>query len=204
MFKTLSEKYWFVGLRNILFVLPIVGATYLGLALLIRLSTNWSWDRSFTLTLVAVSALLTVVMLMQLVRRNAKKEAVLYDAGKHPHQGIFKFNLVISVAMVILFLLPIGGDKGLFELAAPFLFFFNGLFAIYCLLGRLQIREEGIQYYWNLIPWSKIASYKWTEKSHLLYKVDKKFGPRQGILVIPPKDRDAFETHLVKHVQPAG
>lgn len=75
--------------------------------------------------------------------------------------------------------------------------------ALYCFIlasGRLQIRGTGIWLYFCLLQWNKIDTYRWADGGTLLLEI-KGMLPffHQGVLPIPPEQKEAVEQLLETH-----
>gem|GEM_PF-4621628 len=72
-------------------------------------------------------------------------------------------------------------------------------------MGRLQIREGGVWQYWDLLPWSRIAEYGWSDDGTLLVKCKRKFGlAGYGALPVPPERKDEVDRLIQEKSGPSA
>ena len=69
------------------------------------------------------------------------------------------------------------------------------LFPFVAAFGRLQVRENGIIGYWDLLPWSNFASYRWADDCTLLITKKRRLSLRVA-LSVPPEQKQAVEELL--------
>jgi hypothetical protein len=74
-------------------------------------------------------------------------------------------------------------------------------------LGRLQVGENGIWAYWELVRWEQIRAYRWTVDATLWIEIEARrdlFGPRRSEVRVPPEFRERIEASLVRNGVPRG
>jgi hypothetical protein len=84
-----------------------------------------------------------------------------------------------------------GGDGSVFALA----------FSAYMLImafGRLQVTENGIWQYWWLLPWRKIAAYRWADDNTLLVTSKARLLFLRGALPVPSARQRAVDNILLQ------
>ena len=118
---------------------------------------------------IAFGILWVVILVAFLVKWRLDRNAsgpVLLDCGPRPLRMLFMFNGVLFAFMGVL------GGLGhiwvmtdVLGLAGPLIWITASLFYVLMGLGRLQIRENGLWQYGNLLKWDRIKSYEWKGKS---------------------------------------
>ncbi len=126
---------------------------------------------------------------------------VLLDCGPIPHRRVFLMMGVLSL------LAPLGGGLAATP-ASPLLIVASPVFAVsfaaYSFIaatGRLQVRENGLWFYFGLLRWRKIEHYRWAPDSTLMLTATLVFSLRSAVPV-PPEHREHFDALLTQHWSP--
>lgn len=199
----MTKTAWDRGAKNALIVLSVILAFTLSVTGLVA----WYSGRPFRTTLMQVFLILYVVLqsafLIQWVRHRNSGGEVLLDCGPHPTRKLFFFNGLTFLVMgsgIAHQYLNLGWFSILIGAAAAAHF-------IILALGRLQIREGGVWQYWDLLPWSRIDEYEWSDDGTLLVKCKPKFGlAGYGALPVPPERKDEVDRLIQEKagLQPAN
>jgi hypothetical protein len=84
-----------------------------------------------------------------------------------------------------------GGDGSVFALA------FSASMLIMA-FGRLQVTENGIWQYWGLLPWRKVAAYRWAADNTLLVTSKARLLFLRGALPVPSAYQQAVDNLLLQ------
>jgi hypothetical protein len=126
---------------------------------------------------------------------------VLLDCGPFRYRGLC--HVAIAAGLVATFA---GGmstgwsatTETMRLLALPVGF---GMYALTWATGRLEVREAGLWLYIELLPWSRIASCRWSDGCTLLVQTKPRFLPgRQFQLQIPPGHEQVLDALLKEKV----
>jgi hypothetical protein len=185
------------GLRNALVCAVAVSLVLCALAGLVWSMSDMSVWEAFAVALAVLCGGVLLWFFAVWLMSRQRGGAVLLDCGPHPTRKMFLLN-----ALLWFFLGPILGvsissmSVGL-AVAALVLGVSFGLFYLALATGRLQFRQGGIWQYWGLLPWRKLANYRWAEDSTLLFQVQGAWPfLRRGALPVPPEHKDAVEQLL--------
>ena len=126
---------------------------------------------------------------------------VLLDCGPPAHRRNYFMIAVLSL------LGALGGGLAATPASPPLIVaspVFAVSFAAYWFIaatGRLQVRENGLWFYCNLLRWRKIKHYRWAPDSTLMLTATLPFWFR-GAVPIPPEHREDFDALLTQHWSP--
>ncbi len=188
--EKMTKTAWDPGSRNGLLTSGIFFVMWLSTAGLIAAVK----DSSFKEALNAAFALLWMLVLgwffVTWVRDRMTGGYVLLDCGPHPGRILLRV-----LALIFLFVsLDYGQDLG------EGVILFGVITAIYFMmvsLGRLQFRENGIFRYQDLLSWSRIEQYEWTDDSTLWITSRGMLGIVDfGALPVPPELKNAIDRLL--------
>jgi hypothetical protein len=102
---------------------------------------------------------------------------VLLDCGPAPYRGVWRFTIGLCLFHVFVGGMSTGWSattETIRVLAFPV------GFGTYCLImatGRLQVREAGLWCYMELLPWSRIATCRWSDECTLVVQRKPRFLP---------------------------
>jgi hypothetical protein len=130
--------------------------------------------------------------------------SILIDCGPHPCRSIFLFFAVLFLLM------SLSEGPGASERYNLIKFPLGYMFTVYWIFlacGRLQIGENGIWQYWNLLKWHRLQSYQWHGKTNCTLILQAKtrfplFG--NGALPVPSEHRKAIDDIIKKHLTAAN
>ncbi len=126
---------------------------------------------------------------------------VLLDCGPPAHRRNYLMIAVLSL------LAALGGGLAATPASPPLLVaspVFAVSFAAFWFIaatGRLQVRENGLWVYCNLLRWRKIEHYRWAPDSTLMLTATLPFSLRSAVPV-PPEHRENFDALLTRHWSP--
>ena len=150
-----------------------------------------SFDLSFALLGVAIFLLFIGTWLYGLSTRGA----VLLDCGPHPQRR----NFVAIAAISVMAALAVGSaattSSSLLIAASPFFGIASAVYWLIVATGRLQVHENGLWIYWDLVQWRKIRSYRWAPDATLMFQA--RF---RGAVPVPQAHRKSFDILLAKHL----
>ncbi len=110
------------------------------------------------------------------------------DRGFYIGAGVF-YAIVTGIDLTLASNVSSTGEcRFTFSLAA---------FVLVAAFARLQVRENGIMQYWSLLPWRRIASYRWTDDGTLLITKKRRLSLRVA-LPVPPEQKQAVNEFLTK------
>ncbi len=131
---------------------------------------------------------------------------VLLDCGPFPRRRVFLMMGVLWLGVLGL-LAPLGGGLAATP-ASPLLIVASPVFAVsfaaywfIAATGRLQVRENGLWFYFGLRRWRKIEHYRWAPDSTLMLTATLPFSLR-GAVPVPPEHREHFDALLTQHWSP--
>jgi hypothetical protein len=169
--------------------------------ILLRLSVAQSFHVAFWLAW----PVLFLNFLPRWLHSRLSRGRILLDCG--PLLGV---RWLVVVVCIVLFLVAAGGGfksgssrllSSVFAIPAGLLLsvwvISSGLFWLIMAFGRLQVTERGIWWYWGLLPWGKIGSYRWEDDSTLLIAPKRRFSLR-GALPVPPEHKQAVDAFLAQ------
>ncbi|MCZ6492610.1 MAG: hypothetical protein O6933_00865 [Planctomycetota bacterium] len=126
---------------------------------------------------------------------------VLLDCGPPAHRRNYLMIAVLSL------LGALGGGLAATPASPPLIVAspaFAVSFAAYWFIaatGRLQVRENGLWFYCNLLRWRKIQHYRWAPDSTLILTATLPLWFR-GAVPVPPEHREHFDAFLTQHWSP--
>jgi len=179
------------------------------LTVAIRHWCQWTVGRSFWAVLGVFSVFFLVVFFGKSFRGRSRAGPLVLDCGEHLTKRLFLINAVMwsvfagfAVAAVLVAAV-LGEDDLLIRILVAL---WIASFAIYWFImtfGRLQIRENGIWYYTELLNWERIESHEWQggPNPKLILKTRARppfFGC--GALPLPLEYQDAVDELLGKYI----
>lgn len=183
---------WGQNFKNAWVVVPVV---LIGTWLLMKALTltGESEANAQQIAFVVVLVIGVLTFLATWIYGRAIAGRVLLDCGPYPNRWI---HWVLGIIFGLLCLLPPNSPSELFSLHGPWLgIIVMVTFFLVAVLGRLQVRENGIVAYWSLLRWKKIASYQWAEDCTLLITKKRRLSLRVA-LSVPPEQKDAVDELL--------
>jgi hypothetical protein len=179
------------------------------LTVAIRHWCQWPLGQSFQAVLGVLSVFFFVAFFQKWFRGRSRAGPLVLDCGEHLTKRLFLINAVmwsvfavfaVAAVLVTAFL---GKDDLLIRILVAL---WLASFAIYWFImtfGRLQIRENGVWYYTELLNWDRIESHEWLGEPNpkLILKTRAKppfFG--RGALPLPLEYQDAVDELLRKYV----
>jgi len=207
--KTVPSVALRQGRNNALVCLVGVVLVTAGITLAIRHLLEWPLGQSVFAALGLLSAFFFVVFFGAWFRSRSIAGPVVLDCGEHPTKGLFLFNAIMWSIFAVFAVVPVlvaafGGKNGLLN---PILIaLWLTAFALYWFImafGRLQILENGIWQYAELLRWDRIEAYDWQGDQNRTLMVRTKtkmpfFG--RGALPVPLEHRNAVDDLLRKYV----
>ncbi len=182
------------GLKNAL----ICGIGFLVVWLAVTAALSLLPGRKFLDSMMLSFALLWVVTFLGFLGTwlygLSTRGRVLLDCGPIPHRRGF---LMMGV---LLLLAPLLGGGLAATPASPLLISFAAYWFI-AATGRLQVRENGLWFYFGLRRWRKIEHYRWAPDSTLMLTATLPFSLR-GAVPVPPEHREHFDALLTQHWSP--
>jgi hypothetical protein len=130
-----------------------------------------------------------------------KRGEILLDCGQHPAKALFLFNAVVFAFIGLGGGFASKGNDTIGITSALFGLTFSAYWVLIC-FGRLQIVENGIWQYWNLLKWQKIEAYEWkgNANSTLMLQAKTKIPfLGRGALPVPTEYKEAVSELLEKH-----
>jgi len=79
--------------------------------------------------------------------------------------------------------------------ASPFFGIASAVYWLIVATGRLQVHENGLWIYWDLVQWRKIRSYRWAPDATLMFQAR-----LRGAVPVPQAHRKSFDILLAKHL----
>ena len=197
------------GRKNALVCLVGLVLAIVVITLAIRSIFDWPFGQSTFAALGLLSAFSFVAFIGAWFRSKSKAGPLVLDCGEHPTKGLFLFNAVmwsIFAALLSVGILAaafLGQNDLLIRILVAL---WLATFAFYWFImafGRLQILENGIWIYVDLLKWDRIGSYDWLgeEKRTLMFRTKTKMPfLGRGALPVPLEHRDAVDELLRKYV----
>lgn len=151
-------------------------------------------------------ALVLLASLIRSLNHRRSAGAVLTDAGPNPTRGKNLFTGFFCLLLCVWGLIEFLREFDLFYLS----FTIAGAACVIALianaLGRLQILENGLWLYSDLIVWERIAAHRWDGENNCQLRlqiktlpfVKKETAPLPP-LIVPAEFRTPFEEELQKH-----
>lgn len=154
----MTSVAWQRGFKNALIcgigVLGVIAILAIGISALTGRTFRDSSVIAFAIFWVAIFAAFVLTFLFG----HGKRAAILLDCGYHPTRALFLFNAVFFAFLG----LGAGFASITFDTLGIALFAITvSVYWVLMSFGRLQIVENGIWLYWNLLKWQKLESYEW-------------------------------------------
>jgi hypothetical protein len=203
--KNVSKAAREQGSKNLLFTMVLVFA----MAGIIMLIAIWGFGQSIrnafsiSFTIIIIASFIYFIFFWLANRRRAG--AVLLDIMPYPTK-----RLSLVSAGLFIFIGFLGAfsffwkDTKYAQLASSLFGLSVGITHIITALSRLQVRENGILAYVDLIRWAKIESIAWTDEDKpvnslkLRYKSHLPGALRNGVIPVPTEKRAELEAILEK------
>jgi hypothetical protein len=206
----MTSTAWGRGIKNALVVATAMLVVWCIITAAVVLIFEQPVFRSFGVSGAALIVLTQVLFFGTWFYQRSVAGSLLLDCGPHPTRWF-----LLLTAVLFGFLGLTNGLEHILRLVdGPEATWVTILFAIgwpvimislvpYWLVmagGRLQARENGIWQYWGLLRLGKIASYDWANDATLLIRAKGFFSSfLQGVLPVPPEQKQAVEELLAKH-----
>ena len=183
------------GRRNLL--ICAIGSLVVWLAITAAVSylTGRTFVGSFELSFALIGGAVFLLFIGTWLYGLSTRGPVVLDCGPHPHRRNFVAMAVISVVAALAGGPAATTSSSLLVAASPFFGICSAAFWLVIATGRLQVHENGLWIYWNLVQWRKIRSYLWAPDATLMYKA--RF---RGAIPVPEEHRKSFDTLLAKHL----
>jgi hypothetical protein len=195
----MTSTAWEQGFKNMLICGAGVLVAYAITIAVVSLAFHKSAGDAYYIAAAVLCAFAFLAFLAGWIYGRATAGPVLLDCGPHPTRWLFLIQ-----AVVLLFMGAAGWYSGKSSAAGlgvsgPVFLVSFAAFWLVAATGRLQIRENGIWQYWNLLRWRRIDSCQWAEDSTLLVKARGFWALSRGALPFPHEHRQAVAELLASH-----
>jgi hypothetical protein len=197
----------FQGLKNAFFTFIAIDVVVGGIAIIPIYGFGQSVKEGFMITFAIIWVAIFIWFIFAWLSREQRSGKMLLDLISFPNRTLF----LLSGALVLVFG-AIGGfsygreSMGYSRLVSTVIGLSAGVCLILMGLGRIQIRENGILAYVDLIKWGKIESFEWVYDNQKLYTLKLKYRGRLpsilrgGAISVPADKKDRLDTFFKQYL----
>lgn len=188
-------------------VILAIGAVLAWIALMVLLGFGLPlWDSlAVVLAIFVVGASLWLLVSWFFMKQQVGQ--ILLDIGTYPKTRQIRLGGGLSIGIGFFAgMADISRGRGLLQLLWPFMILVSGVAQVVLSFARLQIAENGIAFYMNLLKWKNIEAFEWTagdEKDPTLklrYKGWWLGFLHQEALPVPVEKKEALTALLAQYV----
>jgi Domain of unknown function (DUF5673) len=163
---------------------------------------SWLTGRPF---LAAVGLMFLVLLILWVVvyfwffaHALALRGRLVLDCGRHPMWWLFLLNAALFL-MMSWPMAPASRWPGSLGHGWPVFCIVVSACCLVLAMGRLQVRENGLWEYSELLRWDELESYHWADDAMLILRVRAPLNLRQIALPVPPEHQAEVKAILAKH-----
>ena len=197
----LSIAAWFQGLKNFFFTFLVIGAFAGSIAIIPIFGFEQSIKNGFEISFAIIWIVLCVWFIFAWYSRGQRAGSMLLDIIPLPNRWLFLIMGALAIILGFLGSLDyIWVDTEYSRLISIVVGLSAGIVFVIVSFSRIQVHENGILAYVDLIKWSKIESFEWVYDNQKLYTLKLRYKGklpavlRGGAIPVPVEKKEKLES----------